>query len=117
VIFKVGGIMTTEESITVKVPDAEIDKIISRGIIRVLRYAGNFVYVILDSILPVMFYCGTVFCLATSIGYMLTGDTGVLSYLKPVLIFTFLGAVWLSLESGRNGMMNRLAKWLKIDEV
>jgi hypothetical protein len=105
----------TEESITVKVPDSEIDKIISRGIIRVARYIGNFVYMLSSIAFPALFYIGTVMCLAICIAYTMSEDISLYRWISSWLFYTLLGAVWLSLE--HTGMISRFAKLLKIDEV
>ncbi|MCK9576250.1 MAG: hypothetical protein M0R51_10025 [Clostridia bacterium] len=109
--------MTTEESITtnVKVSDAEIDNLVGRGIIRVLRYAGNFVYSLSRIAFPSMFYIGTVMCLVSCIAYTMSGDISLYDCISSWLFCTFLGAVWLTLES--DNMISRFAKLLKINEV
>lgn len=109
--------MKMEESITtnVKVSDAEIDNLVGRGIIRVLRYIGYFAYKLANIFIPYMYYGGVLIislsALSLSMGYELENDID----LKFWAIGAFVGVWWFMFE--RAGFIERLAKWLKIDEV
>jgi len=105
----------TEESITVKVPDAEIDKLIGRGIIRVLRYAGNFVYRMLCDLVPIAYYVGSIILLFQAVAHSYTlepiNPDGVFTWMLIVLFSAF----WMC--AANMGVPARFAKLLKIDEV
>jgi hypothetical protein len=107
--------MTTEESINVKIPDSEIDKIIGRGIIRVARYAGNFVYCMLCDLSPIAYYVGSVTLLCQVVAHSYTlepiNPDGVFTWMLIVLFSAF----WMC--ASNMGVPARFAKWLKIDEV
>jgi hypothetical protein len=110
--------MPTEETVTtdVKVSDAEIDNLVGRGIIRVLRYVGNFVYSLADVLLPMFFYIGILVLVLFNILIAVDGVDAVdINCFYNWAFCVLAGIIWLTLE--RLGAPARLAKWLKIDEV
>jgi len=110
--------METEESITtnVKVSDAEIDNLVGRGIIRVLRYVGYFVYHVADILVPMLFYCG-IFMLTMFNTQFIYGGVDFVDHTRFYIwaIYTLIGIVWILLK--KINVFENLAKWLKIDEV
>jgi len=107
--------METGESITVKVPDSEIDKIISRGIKRALRFIGYFVYSLIDKFSYVFFYMSTVILLLYSMGNIVGADPAPREDIWIFLKYVTYSAIWLSLKG--IGLTENLAKWLKIDDI
>ena len=103
--------METEESITVKVPDSEIDKIISMGIIRVLRYIGYIVYSIIDKLAYICFYMSATVLLLFSVGNIYGAEPAPKDVVWMFIQWVVFGAIWLSFKG--IGINDSLAEVLK----
>ncbi len=109
-------IIETEVVTQKEVTDAEIDNLVGRGIVRVLRYIGNFVYRLADALLPMGFYVGILMLTMFNTQLAIKGvdAVGVASF-RVWSFYVLAGITWLVLE--RCGIPENLAKWLKIDEI